>query len=470
MRERRRRLVLLGDVGTAYVAAAAAWLLAPPGTRPGALVALTIATLAWPIVLAVRGLYAVEVHRTRGETSQVLHSLVVFLALLAVGGAFFGRDVSNLSFASASIVLMAGSVGARWLADRHVRGLGKYGLGVSRTLAVGPAAEVTALVDRLADGTDHPFVVVGACAEGDGDVVEDIPTLARVEQPHEADRAEGDPLVDAVVAALGEVAVDTVCVVPGSALSGARLRALSWALAERDVALTTALGVVDVAAHRLRLAQAGSATLVDVRPNEANPARGIVKAAIDRVAAAVGLIILVPVFFVLALAVRASGRGPVIYRQRRIGKRGGSFTMLKFRTMSDDADERRDELAEANDLDGPMFKMREDPRITRVGRWLRRTSLDELPQLVNVLRGEMSLVGPRPPLPDEVAEYSRLELRRLRVTPGMTGLWQVSGRSNLTWEDTVRLDLQYVDNWTLADDARLLGRTAGAVVRGTGAY
>jgi len=191
---------------------------------------------------------------------------------------------------------------------------------------------------------------------------------------------------------------------------------------------------------------------------------------VDRTGAALGLLLLAPLFFGLALAVRLSSPGPVFHRQTRHGRHNRPFTMWKFRTMVADAEARREQLSTANESEGPMFKMRRDPRVTRVGHALRRTSLDELPQLLNVLRGDMSLVGPRPPLPDEVSRYDERELRRLAVRPGLTGLWQVSGRSDLSWQETVSLDLWYVDNWSVATDMGLLARTVRAVTDGRGAY
>lgn len=196
-----------------------------------------------------------------------------------------------------------------------------------------------------------------------------------------------------------------------------------------------------------------------------------VKAVVDRTAALVGLTLLLPLFVLVALAIRLTSRGPVLFHQVRVGHRGAPFTMLKFRTMRPGAEHELVELLDRNESDGGvLFKMREDPRVTGVGRWLRRLSLDELPQLINVARGSMSLVGPRPPLPGEAARYSADARRRLLVKPGLTGLWQVSGRSNLTWEDSLRLDLRYVDDWSLKLDTVVLIRTVGAVLRADGAY
>jgi lipopolysaccharide/colanic/teichoic acid biosynthesis glycosyltransferase len=198
--------------------------------------------------------------------------------------------------------------------------------------------------------------------------------------------------------------------------------------------------------------------------------RGALKHVTDRVVAGALLVLLLPLLLGIGAVVRLTSPGAALFRHTRVGAGGRPFTMLKFRTMRDGAHAIRDELLDSNEHDGLMFKLRDDPRITPVGRVLRRLSVDELPQLVNVLCGQMSLVGPRPPLPDEVAAYNQVEGRRLLVRPGMTGLWQVNGRSDLTWEETLRLDLRYVDNWSLGLDARLLWRTGRAVIRGTGAY
>jgi exopolysaccharide biosynthesis polyprenyl glycosylphosphotransferase len=195
----------------------------------------------------------------------------------------------------------------------------------------------------------------------------------------------------------------------------------------------------------------------------------VAKHVVDRLGSIVLLLLTAPLLLVLAVAVKVDG-GPVFFRQTRIGRHGQEFTMLKFRSMVVDADSRLDELAEVNEGAGPLFKLKHDPRVTRVGRLLRRYSLDELPQLFNVLRGTMSLVGPRPPLPREVATYQRDARRRLLVKPGLTGLWQISGRSDLTWEQAVRLDLRYVENWNLALDALILWKTIGAVLNSRGAY
>jgi exopolysaccharide biosynthesis polyprenyl glycosylphosphotransferase len=190
----------------------------------------------------------------------------------------------------------------------------------------------------------------------------------------------------------------------------------------------------------------------------------------DRVSAAVCLLVLAPVFVGVALAVKLDSRGPVFFRQTRVGRDGRRFNMVKFRTMVVDAERLQADLEGRNEADGVLFKLRTDPRVTQTGRLLRRYSIDELPQLWNVLRGQMSLVGPRPPLPAEVELYERHVNRRLLVKPGLTGLWQVSGRSDLPWDEAVRLDLYYVDHWSPTMDLAIIAKTFSAVLKGSGAY
>jgi exopolysaccharide biosynthesis polyprenyl glycosylphosphotransferase len=210
--------------------------------------------------------------------------------------------------------------------------------------------------------------------------------------------------------------------------------------------------------------------LLHVERPELRGVRRLTKESFDRTAAAAGLLLLLPVLLMLGLAVGLTSRGGVFYRQERVGRDGQTFGMLKFRSMVAGADQLVETLAATSDGNGVLFKMKGDPRVTRVGKVLRRYSLDELPQLINVVRGDMSLVGPRPPLPTEVERYGFDMHRRFLVKPGITGLWQVSGRSDLSWDDSVRIDVRYVENWSLAFDFMILWKTLGAVFRGSGAY
>ena len=228
--------------------------------------------------------------------------------------------------------------------------------------------------------------------------------------------------------------------------------------------------LVEVAGPRLSIRPVSGLPLLQVEQPQFTGARRFVKATFDRALSSLALILLSPLLLAIGVAVRLTSSGPALFRQERVGRNGRTFTMVKFRTMVVDAEAQRGELLSQSDRDGLMFKMRSDPRITKVGALLRRYSLDELPQLINVVRGDMSLVGPRPPLPAEVAEYPADVRRRLLVHPGLTGLWQVSGRADLPWEESVRLDLRYVDNWSLAADLLILWKTARAVLSGSGAY
>ena len=203
---------------------------------------------------------------------------------------------------------------------------------------------------------------------------------------------------------------------------------------------------------------------------DARPGYQIVKRIIDVIGSAVLLLVLSPIFLLIAICIRIDSPGPVIFRQKRLGLGGRGFVFYKFRSMCVDAETSREKILHLNEVSGPIFKIRNDPRITRVGRWLRRYSLDELPQLLNVLKGDMSFVGPRPPLPCEVENYEDWHLRRLSVVPGITCLWQVSGRSKLSFDDWVRLDLQYIDSRSLWLDIRILLKTIPAVISGEGAY
>jgi exopolysaccharide biosynthesis polyprenyl glycosylphosphotransferase len=248
-----------------------------------------------------------------------------------------------------------------------------------------------------------------------------------------------------------------------------------WALARRANELQAALAIAphreDASSHvAVSYVPLGRTPLLVIETPTLHPSARAIKALFDRVLGLVMTILLSPVLVVIALTVLVRDGRPIFYRQQRIGRLGKPFDCFKFRTMHRDADQRLAELMELNDADGPLFKMREDPRVTGVGKFLRSHSLDELPQLFNVLGGSMSIVGPRPPLPNEAATYNEREARRLLVKPGLTGLWQVEGRSDLPWDEGVYLDLLYVDHWSPLLDMVIIARTVRAVVRPNGAY
>jgi len=267
-----------------------------------------------------------------------------------------------------------------------------------------------------------------------------------------------------------QVGADCVAVSGSDAITADVVRRLGWELEPVGVDLMLTAELADVAGPRITVTPEQSVSLLHVDAPRFTGPRYVLKSVVDWAGAAIITLLLLPLMTVVALAVRLTSRGPVLFRQDRVGRDGRTFEMLKFRSMRQGADREHIVLAGPSDGDGVLFKLREDPRVTAVGKVLRRLSLDELPQLFNVLAGQMSLVGPRPPLPSEVSQYEARVRRRLRVKPGLTGLWQVGGRSDLSWEEGVRLDVFYAENWTVFGDLLILARTAKAVVTGRGAY
>ncbi|MEU4330325.1 sugar transferase [Nonomuraea dietziae] len=324
-----------------------------------------------------------------------------------------------------------------------------------RVVAVGHEAGVAELVSRFRRERYHGMEIVAACLPDDTSRsrVGDVPV------------AGGFADVPLVVA---QADADTVAVLACQEMDGLALRRLAWRLEKTHTELVVAPALMEVAGPRTTIRPAAGLPLLHVEHPELAGARQLVKNVFDRVVAGLLLVLIAPLLLGLALAVRVSSPGPALFRQTRVGRDGRLFTIVKFRTMRQDAERMKVELV--SDADGVLFKVRDDPRVTALGALMRRHSLDELPQLINVLFGHMSLVGPRPPLPEEVAQYGDDVRRRLLVRPGLTGLWQVSGRSDLSWEESVRLDLRYVENWSLMLDLQILWKTWSAVARGQGAY
>lgn len=263
---------------------------------------------------------------------------------------------------------------------------------------------------------------------------------------------------------------DAVALSGGAQLPPQTIRSLGWALADLDIRLIMVPALTDIAGPRIHTQPVAGLPLIHVSTPTLEKGQRLLKRGFDLVGAATLVAILSPVFLAVAIAVRLDSPGPIFFHQNRVGTAGTTFRMLKFRSMVADAEKQLDQLRPSDEGNGVLFKMKHDPRVTRVGGFIRRFSLDELPQLFNVLAGSMSLVGPRPPLPSEVEMYDAHAHRRLLVRPGMTGLWQVSGRSLLSWDDTVRLDLYYVENWSFLGDATILVRTVRAVFRRHGAF
>jgi exopolysaccharide biosynthesis polyprenyl glycosylphosphotransferase len=329
-----------------------------------------------------------------------------------------------------------------------------------RTLVVGAADSVVGLLTSLKRDRSYGLRVAGACITD----LDDARKITAHSIP-----VYGD-LKDVAGTAIGAGCTAVLVALPVE-LDPYSMRRLAWELSDNDVELLVAPALPEVAHERVAVLPSGGGPLLHVRaPILTGPQRAV-KNVLDRLLATILLVLAGPFMIAVAIMIRSTSDGPALFRQPRAGMKGKEFTCYKFRTMVKDADKQRAEIEHLNQHgDGVLFKMKRDPRVTRVGSILRRTSLDELPQLLNVINGTMSMVGPRPPLMSEVESYDEDVRRRLLVKPGMTGLWQVSGRSELSWQESVRLDLNYVDNWSPLLDLRILARTVSAVVKGTGAY
>ncbi|MFE7426180.1 sugar transferase [Streptomyces sp. NPDC014735] len=437
-----------------------AWWVLRAGGQPGAVVAAGVAALAWACVRAARGRYADD--RSAGSSSRPLSTVgdwLLLVGVLAVLQTMAGDPVDPMDGLVALLPGLPVGAALRWLPRA-----GRRRRSVRRVLVVGENPGVERAVRLLGSRPGHPYAVVAAVPVGAAPLECGVRVAGRL-----APEPAGDDASTVLGAAFAHDA-DLALVAPGAHLSEERLCRLFWGLHDGGLPLSVLSELSGIAAERVRPAAAAGLTLLHIAPPLRRGPQMLLKTALDRAGAALGLLLLAPVLLLIGAAVRLGSDGPAFHRQIRQGLHNRPFTMWKFRTMVVDAERHKRLLTAANDSDGPMFKMRRDPRVTGIGRLLRRTSLDELPQLVNVLRGDMSLVGPRPPLPDEVSRYDDRELRRLAVRPGLTGLWQVSGRSDLSWQETVSLDLWYVDNWSPATDLGLMARTLRAVADGRGAY
>jgi exopolysaccharide biosynthesis polyprenyl glycosylphosphotransferase len=453
-------------------------------------------------------------------TSDILVTIGTALAvggLLSVDGAALFKDLT-LGFLSVISVICSLAMNRAWHptvlgqgADEYVRlGRGMFAGAVALGLAglatgvvstrpwvfiVIPATAVFALLARyVLRQILHRLRYEGECllpvmAAGGIDTVRDLISRTKA-APHVGWRVDAICTVDgeagdgamevdgvSVIGTLDELADHVrrggyriVAITADPYWTPRRLQQLAWKLEGSGAEMVVAPTLMEVAGPRLHVSGVLGMPLLRVSAPAFSGVRRVVKGVVDRIGAFLLLTVGVPIIAVAALAILVDSRGGVFYKQRRVGKDGKEFTILKFRTMVRDADRLKKDLADANEGAGVLFKMRRDPRVTRVGAILRRYSIDELPQLFNVLTGAMSLVGPRPPLPEESARYEADVRRRLLVKPGLTGLWQVSGRSDLPWEEAVRLDLRYVEDWSLALDAMILWKTFRAVLGGQGAY
>ena len=460
-RQRYQAICLVSDFVMAFVAGSAAYFVKVGWGGRLSYILLTIALpFIWVGVVALNRAYETRFLGVGSEEfRRVARAGLVLTAVVAFTVYAFDLSVARryvlVGLPLVTLLTLGERYGVRrWL--HHQRARGGY---LHRVVVVGHEVPVLEMLRRLGDARHHGLQVVAACLPLPG------------QRPALMDR--GVPVVggfDAVANAVRLTGADTVAVLASPDFGPERLRRLAWQLEPSGADLMVAPSLVEVAGPRLSIRPVTGLPLLQVEQPQFTGGRRIVKSTFDRTVALLALCLLSPFMIAIVLAIRITSSGPALFKQERIGRNGKPFMMIKFRSMVTGAEAMREDLLNQSDRDGLMFKMRADPRITRIGSWLRRYSLDELPQLLNVLAGSMSLVGPRPPLPEEVERYGDDVRRRLLVLPGVTGLWQVSGRADLSWEESVRLDLRYVDNWTLATDLLILWKTARAVIGGDGAY
>ncbi|MEV7190537.1 sugar transferase [Streptomyces sp. NPDC093510] len=462
--QRYRRAVITSDtVATAFVVAAIGNFF---GARDAANWHEKWGILAFGTELLILGALAVSrawapavLGQGAEEFRRLGRSLFTAVVVLALGGiALTSRNIKLWIFVAVPAIALV-TMTARYLLRLWLHKQRKEGRCLRPVLAAGSTATVRDLITRARKLPHLGWRVEAVCTTDglgpDGDHLDGVPVVGRLADVANHVRRDG---------------YRVVAVTPDPHWSPDRLQRLAWNLEGSDAEMVVAPVLMEVAGPRLHVDAVLGIPLLRVSMPAFTGGRRAVKAVVDRLGATILLLLFTPLMVVVGLLVLTDSRGGVFYRQRRVGKGGRQFTILKFRTMVAGADGARAALADRNEGAGLLFKLRRDPRVTRVGAVLRRYSIDELPQLFNVLTGSMSLVGPRPPLPEESASYGPDIRRRLLVKPGLTGLWQISGRSDLPWEEAVRLDLRYVEDWSLALDAVILWKTLRAVLYGHGAY
>ena len=411
-----------------------------------------IITGAWFALLVLRGAYDQRIIGLGTEEVQrVVSATLITFALVAGLSYLLRADISRayafISLPLGLILIIAARFFWRgWLYRARARG--RF---MSRTVVVGTGQVADELEEWLTKGSYAGYLVV-----------------ARYPAPKK-DEDDLAVWVDRLDTILSENNASAVALAPADDTPGGALRQLAWRLEGRPIDLLIAPGILDMAGPRLTVRPVAGLPLLHMDEAVLSRPQRMAKRILDLMVGILMAIILSPIMIICALTVRITSSGPVIFRQTRIGLGGNTFTMLKFRTMHNNADALRQQLREQHDQDDPMFKLKDDPRVTTPGKFLRRWSLDELPQLFNVLGGSMSLVGPRPHPIDDVGRYKVDAYRRLALKPGLTGLWQVEGRSDLDWEQALQLDVYYVERWSLSGDLILLARTIRAVAQGRGA-
>jgi exopolysaccharide biosynthesis polyprenyl glycosylphosphotransferase len=419
-----------------------------------------VVVVLWMLLL---DFYASRDHRNIGsgtiEYRRIADSTIRLFGVFAIVAFLFKADLGRGYFLTALPLGVFLLLLSRWMWRQWLRRRQRDGQFVSRTLLVGQRSKTQPVAEAIQRDGSTGLVAVGAVTRTgalDRELVPGVPVLGSF-----AD----------ILRVLDELVIDTVVVTAADAISPTDMRELGWRLESRRVNLIVAPSLTDVAGPRIHARPVAGLPLIHVDFPRFEGRKQAGKRIFDFFGSLALLIVSLPILVAVAIAVKATSPGPILYTQERVGHRGNPFGMLKFRSMVQGADDQLASLLDAQGTsDKPLFKVINDPRITPVGKFIRKYSLDELPQLINVLLGQMSLVGPRPQRAAEVALYDDAAHRRLFMKPGMSGLWQISGRSKLSWEDAIRLDLYYVENWSMTGDFIILWRTARAVAAADGAH
>lgn len=394
------------------------------------------------------------------EYKRVVNASGVAFGLLAAVAVLLGTDTLRIPLLVAMPFGILGLLTERWLWRRWLQNQRRHGCFASRTLVVGDRTDVEYVISTLREGAIYGYNVIGATlldgnAREVGGESAPIPVLGNI---------------TSVAEVAGRISADTILVASRPTGTPDFIKRLSWQLEGTAAELVLSSQLTDVAGPRISFTPVDGLPLIQVQIPTYEGGQHILKRALDVAVASVALLGIALITPIIALIIVIDSRGPVFFFQERVGRDGRTFRMVKFRSMRTGAEQQLLALQERNEGSGLLFKMKDDPRVTRVGRVLRKLSFDELPQFWNVLIGDMSVVGPRPPLPSEVMSYNGKVHRRLYIKPGITGLWQISGRSDLSWEESVRLDLRYVENWSVVGDLQIMWRTAKVMIRPTGAY
>jgi len=418
-----------------------------------------ILSILLPITFKLDGVYNVR----RGQSwflqlyaivNATAKGTIVLLALT-----FFFRPLvySRLLFLEAALLIVILTGLSRLVKGWVEARLRRRGIGVERVLIVGGGEIGRTVIRTIVARPELGYQIVG--------LIDDNPDKGRTD----IGRIKGLGGLDKLAEVVDHAAVDQVLItLPW--MYHRKIMGIVLECQRKQVEARIVPDMFQMSLSQVDVDDLGGIPLIGVRKTSIGRWQQVLKRLMDVMFATLGGFLALPLMGVIALAIKLDSSGPAVFRQLRVGKTGRQFWCYKFRSMRQGAEDERERLQAFNEADGPLFKMRDDPRRTRVGRWLRRMSLDELPQLYNVLRGEMSVVGPRPPLPEEVAQYEAWQMRRLEVAPGITGLWQVSGRSNLTFDEQCLLDIYYIENWSPFLDISILLRTVPQVFTGDGAY